>query len=239
MSHRQGSVGRIETGPADQTGAEIKSLYEAENDTNAFDDAAVAKLAGIEASATADQTGAEIKSLYEAEADTNAFDDAAVTKLAGIAAGAEVNVNADWNATTGDAEILNKPTLGTAAATDSTAYATAAQGTLADSATQPGDNISTLTNDSGFITSADGADAATLDSLDSTQFFRSDESDTMDGALTVNGDVTITDDTADDLAGPEFTLYRNSASPADGDYLGQIRFLGKQDSIGDQLWKCW
>jgi hypothetical protein len=32
-------------------------------------------------------------------------------KLAGIAAGAEVNVNADWNATTGDAQILNKPTI--------------------------------------------------------------------------------------------------------------------------------
>jgi hypothetical protein len=31
------------------------------------------------------------------------------TKLDGIASGAEVNVNADWNATTGDAEILNKP----------------------------------------------------------------------------------------------------------------------------------
>ena len=31
------------------------------------------------------------------------------TKLAGIAAGAEVNVNADWDATTGDAFILNKP----------------------------------------------------------------------------------------------------------------------------------
>lgn len=32
-------------------------------------------------------------------------------------------------------------------------FATAAQGTLADSATQPGDNISSLTNDSGYITS--------------------------------------------------------------------------------------
>ena len=32
-------------------------------------------------------------------------------KLAGIAAGAEVNVNADWNATTGDAQILNKPSI--------------------------------------------------------------------------------------------------------------------------------
>ena len=31
------------------------------------------------------------------------------SKLAGIAAGAEVNVNADWNAGSGDAQILNKP----------------------------------------------------------------------------------------------------------------------------------
>lgn len=36
-------------------------------------------------------------------------------KLNGIAAGAEVNVNADWNATKGDAFILNKPTLATVA----------------------------------------------------------------------------------------------------------------------------
>lgn len=50
------------------------------------------------------------------------------TKLAGIAAGAEVNVNADWNATAGDALILNKPTIPTA--------------------------TSQLTNDSGFVTSA-------------------------------------------------------------------------------------
>jgi hypothetical protein len=32
-------------------------------------------------------------------------------KLDGIAAGAEVNVNADWNASSGDAQILNKPTI--------------------------------------------------------------------------------------------------------------------------------
>ena len=32
------------------------------------------------------------------------------TKLASIASGAEVNVNADWNSTSGDSKILNKPT---------------------------------------------------------------------------------------------------------------------------------
>lgn len=41
------------------------------------------------------------------------------TKLNGIAAGAEVNVNADWNATKGDALILNKPTLSTVATSGS------------------------------------------------------------------------------------------------------------------------
>lgn len=49
---------------------------------------------------------------------TNAGSGAIITtaersKLAGIAAGAEVNVNADWNAATGDAAILNKPTIPT------------------------------------------------------------------------------------------------------------------------------
>lgn len=68
---------------------------------------------------------------------TASFTTADETKLDGIAAGAEVNVNADWNAISGDAQILNKPTLGTAASTASTDYATAAQGTKADSALQP------------------------------------------------------------------------------------------------------
>jgi len=41
----------------------------------------------------------------------NNFTTAEQTKLAGIEVGAEVNVNADWNATSGDAEILNKPSI--------------------------------------------------------------------------------------------------------------------------------
>lgn len=42
--------------------------------------------------------------------------------------------------------------LGTAAYTDSTDYATAAQGTKADSALQPGDNVSELVNNAGYLT---------------------------------------------------------------------------------------
>lgn len=42
---------------------------------------------------------------------TNDFTNTLKTKLDGIQAGAEVNVNADWDATTGDAQILNKPAI--------------------------------------------------------------------------------------------------------------------------------
>jgi hypothetical protein len=46
---------------ADQTGAQIKTAYEAESDTNALTDTLKTKLDGIEASATADQTNEEIQ----------------------------------------------------------------------------------------------------------------------------------------------------------------------------------
>jgi hypothetical protein len=42
---------------------------------------------------------------------TNDYTSVEQTKLAGIQAGAEINVNADWNAISGDAQILNKPSI--------------------------------------------------------------------------------------------------------------------------------
>ena len=54
---------------ADQTGAEIKSAYEGESNTNAFTDALQTKLNGIETSATADQTKSDIDAL-NIDADT-------------------------------------------------------------------------------------------------------------------------------------------------------------------------
>lgn len=48
----------------------------------------------------------------------------------------------------------NTADLGTAAFTDSTAYATSFQGSLADSAIQPLDNVSTLVNDAGYLVSS-------------------------------------------------------------------------------------
>ena len=50
------------------------------------------------------------------------------------------------------------------------------------------------------------------------------------GVSTFSGDVTLTDTTADSAAGPEFKLFRNSASPANADYLGQIKFAGESST---------
>ena len=50
-------------------------------------------------------------------------------------------------------------------------------------------NTNQLTNGAGFITSADGGNAATLDSIDSSQFLRSDTSDTFTGTLTMAGNI--------------------------------------------------
>ncbi len=89
---------------------------------------------------TTELSNSSIKSKYEANDDTNAFTNAEQTKLAGIEAGAEVNVKSDWNASTGDAEILNKPPLGTASDKDVEYFASAAQGDNADTAYGWGDH---------------------------------------------------------------------------------------------------
>jgi len=67
-------------------------------------------------------------------ATTNKFTtQAEIDKLASIISGAEANVNADWNATSGDTEILNKPALGTMAIEDTGDYSqTGHQHVLAD-----------------------------------------------------------------------------------------------------------
>lgn len=63
-----------------------------------------------------DLTNLNIHNVTELSDVTNAGSGAIITgaertKLTGIETGAEVNVQADWNATSGDALILNKPTL--------------------------------------------------------------------------------------------------------------------------------
>ena len=50
------------------------------------------------------------------------------------------------------------------------------------------------------------------------------------GNINVTGDFTLTDTDTESSAGPELKLYRNSASPENADYLGQIKFAGESDA---------
>lgn len=74
---------------------------------------------------------------------TNDYTTTEKNKLAGIASGAEVNVNADWNATSGDAEILNKPTIPSIAGLATTTYVDSQDATKQNTLVS-GTNIKTI-----------------------------------------------------------------------------------------------
>jgi hypothetical protein len=198
---------------ADQTGAEIKAAYELE--ANAFTDAQFTKLAGIEASATADQTAGEIKTAYESNADTNAFTDAEQTKLAGIEASADVTDTANVTAAGAlmDSEVTN---LAQVKAFDSADYATAAQGTLADSALQSSDIGSTVQGFDADTLKADTADTLTAPfrgtvTADNDLSFDPNTTNNFSCTPTGSGTLTFTNHTAGQSG---FVLLDNSGGHA-------------------------
>ncbi len=56
------------------------------------------------------------------------------------------------------------------------------------------------------------------------------------GNITNTGNFDLISTDAGSSAAPELTLYRNSSSPADADYLGQLRFEGENDAGQNQLY---
>ena len=50
----------------------------------------------------------------------------------------------------------------------------------------------------------------------------------------INGNITIVSTDSGSSAAPELTLYRNSASPAPSDYLGQLMFKGENSNGGQE-----
>lgn len=81
-------------------------VFNASNNTTSFQAVKVADLSG-----STDDLAQGATNLF--------FTSAEQSKLAGIQSGAEVNVNADWNSSSGDSQILNKPTLSTVATSGS------------------------------------------------------------------------------------------------------------------------
>jgi len=56
------------------------------------------------------------------------------------------------------------------------------------------------------------------------------------GNINITGTGTFTSTDAGSTAGPDIILYRNSSSPADGDYIGQLQFKGRHDGGGDEIY---
>jgi len=216
---------------ADQSASEIKTAYESNADTNAFTDAQQTKLTGIEANATADQTDSEIKTAYENNDDTNAFTDAEKTKLSNI----ESNATADQSAS----QILTliKTVDGTTSGLDADVL-DGQEGShyldynnFTNTPTIPTNN-NELTNGAGYITSADGGNAQTLDSLDSTSFLRSDAADTKtSGNLTFNDDIKAVFGTVSDLQiwhdGTNSNIVNGTGSLIIADTSGDVKIQGK------------
>ena len=150
---------QVQGAATELTPAQIKSLYESNPDTNGYTDAEKSKLSGIEANATENSSDA---SLRDRSTHTGTQSANTITGLADVATSGDYDdldnlptlfsgnyndlsnkptipdaqVNSDWNATNGVAQILNKPTLGSAASADSIDFATSAQGAKADTAIQ-------------------------------------------------------------------------------------------------------
>ena len=55
-------------------------------------------------------------------------------------------------------------------------------------------------------------------------------------ALDIVGDATLTHSDDGSVAGPVLTLHRDSASAADGDYMGQLKYTGKNDTGGTKTY---
>ena len=127
--------------PQTKTGAEIKSLYEGESDTNAFTDAEKTKLSGIETNATADQTKSDIDALgIEA---TTAATLATARNIGGVSFDGSANIDLPGVNTAG-----NQNTTGSAA-TLTTARNIA--GVAFDGSANISLNNNAITNGAGYI----------------------------------------------------------------------------------------
>lgn len=115
------------------------------------------------------------------------------SKLSGIAAGAEVNVQSDWSQTNTDADdfIKNKPTLGTAAAKDSTNAVTANSTDLVESgAVKSAIDAAIASYVQKSLTSGLLRNDGTVDTtqyLSQHQDISGKQNKTLDTALTIDG----------------------------------------------------
>ena len=169
---------------------------------------------------------------------TNDYTTEEKNKLAGIAPGAEVNVQSDWNATSGDAMILNKPAIPTVP-TNVSAFTNDANYAKVDEIPT---KTSQLTNDSGYLTTHQDI-SGKVDKVDgkglSTNDYTTEEKNKLAGIaagaeVNVQSDWNATEGDALILNKPELTKVINITIPAGrmrGDVNGDGIFSMADDDV--------
>ena len=167
---------------------------------NNFTNADHSKLDGIESGATADQTASEILTLIKTVDGSGSGLDADLLDGANASVSAGNNTivkrhssgyifanffNTTPNTVTSGVTQICVETGNDGYIRHGTAAAVRTFLNVANGATNVTNN-NQLTNGAGYITSADGGNAATLDGIDSSQFLRSDANDTASGIITLS-----------------------------------------------------
>jgi hypothetical protein len=130
-----------------------------------------------------------------------------------------------WKLTTDDPITVGSTTM-TFVRAGNAAYGTfAVSGQSSIVADQIGDTLTLVAGTNVALTTNDGTDTLTITpSLTPALTTATFTNTTTDDSLLI----TTTEDSSS--AGPVLTLKRNSASPADADYLGQLKFKGENDA---------
>ena len=79
---------------------------------------------------------------------------------------------------------------------------------------------------------ANANDSVSLYFNNSKKFETTTSGINVTGNIEGTGNFTLTSTSTGSVAAPEIDLFRNSTSPSDADYIGQIKFTGKQDGGG-------
>ena len=181
----------IESGAtADQTASEIRALVESASDSNVFTDADHSKLNGIASGATNVTNTNQLTN--GAGFITATLTNEQVQDIVGgmVTGNTESGITVTYQDSDGTLDFtvgtLNQNTTGNAATATKLATARTIAGVSFDGSANISLNNNAITNGAGYITSADGGNAATLDGIDSTSFVRSDANDTLSGNITLS-----------------------------------------------------
>jgi hypothetical protein len=234
---------------ADQTASEIRTLVESASDSNVFTDADHTKLNGIEASADVTDTanvtaaGALMDSEVTNLAQVKAFDssdyataaqgttaDAAMPKAGGTFTG-DVTFTGDsynvvWDKSDNALEFADNAKVTFGADGDLEIFHSGTASVIRDGGTGP---LRVRANATHIQNPAATETMASFTQNGAVELYY----DNAKKLETTADGVTITSTDAGASNAPILTLYRDSASPADFDNLGNILFVGKNDADQD------